>query len=252
MAQHTVSPAPVIRTSVQDGLPSDLAGYARRKIGKLTRFTHRPVLDVRVRLTLASHASPLPVVARGSLDVNGRIVRAEVAAAEPREAVDRLEARLHRQLEQLGRFRRRSGEQPQDRPHRDPRPVEERRIVRRKSYTLATATVDDAVEEMLLLDHGFHLFTESGSGHDSVVYRSGPTGLRLAQAAATPAERLASHHLPVTISPQPAPTLSTGEAVDRLNLTGLPFQFFLDADLGRASALYHRYDGHYGLITPAV
>ena len=36
-----------------------------------------------------------------------------------------------------------------------------------------------------------------------------------------------------------------------LGLLGLPFLFFIDAAQGRASVLYHRYDGHYGLITPA-
>ncbi|GAB2794459.1 sigma 54 modulation/S30EA ribosomal C-terminal domain-containing protein [Amycolatopsis magusensis] len=39
--------------------------------------------------------------------------------------------------------------------------------------------------------------------------------------------------------------------MDRLNLIGQPFQF-LHAERGRGSVLYHRYDGHYGLITPAV
>ena len=30
--------------------------------------------------------------------------------------------------------------------------------------------------------------------------------------------------------------------------TGLPFLFYLDGDHGRGAVLYHRYDGHYGLI----
>jgi hypothetical protein len=34
-------------------------------------------------------------------------------------------------------------------------------------------------------------------------------------------------------------------------LLDLPFLFFIDAAPGRVSVLYHRYDGHYGLITPA-
>jgi hypothetical protein len=36
-----------------------------------------------------------------------------------------------------------------------------------------------------------------------------------------------------------------------MGLLGLPFLFFVDAAQGRASVLYHRYDGHYGVITPA-
>jgi hypothetical protein len=31
----------------------------------------------------------------------------------------------------------------------------------------------------------------------------------------------------------------------------LPFLFFVDAERGRGAVLYHRYDGHYGLIAPA-
>jgi hypothetical protein len=33
-------------------------------------------------------------------------------------------------------------------------------------------------------------------------------------------------------------------------LLGVPFPFFVDAARSRGSVVYHRYDGHYGLITP--
>jgi hypothetical protein len=48
-----------------------------------------------------------------------------------------------------------------------------------------------------------------------------------------------------------APTLAEGEAISRLNLTGEPFLFYVDPDIGRGRVLYLRYDGHYGLITAA-
>ena len=44
--------------------------------------------------------------------------------------------------------------------------------------------------------------------------------------------------------------LAWAEAVTRLNTTNEPFLFFQDAQRRRGSVLYHRYDGHYGLITP--
>jgi hypothetical protein len=65
------------------------------------------------------------------------------------------------------------------------------------------------------------------------------------------ADQLAPYELPLTISSQPAPCITIDEAVVRLGILGLPFLFFIDAAHGRASVLYHRYDGHYGLITPA-
>lgn len=62
---------------------------------------------------------------------------------------------------------------------------------------------------------------------------------------------LAGHAVVLTVSRQPAPLLTTAEAVDRMARWDRPFLFFLDADRGRGAVLYHRYDGHYGLITPA-
>jgi sigma 54 modulation/S30EA-like ribosomal protein len=45
--------------------------------------------------------------------------------------------------------------------------------------------------------------------------------------------------------------LTVGQAVERLDATELPYRFFRDAGTHRGAVLYRRYDGHYGLITPA-
>jgi ribosome-associated translation inhibitor RaiA len=239
--------------------------YAREKIGGLSRLTHQPVLHARVRLT--RHTDPAvarPVVAQASLDINGRLVRAQVQGETAREAIDRLEARLRHRLERVaepweakrGNFSEvdphewRHQSEPTHRPSYFPRPPDQRRIIRRKSFTLGTRTVDEAAQEMELLDYDFHLFTEKGTKQASVLYRAEPTGYRLAQVKPSP-EELARFELPVTISPQPAPRLTVERAKDRLTLLGLPFLFFVDVDQGRADVLYHRYDGHYGLICPA-
>ncbi|WP_245645947.1 sigma 54 modulation/S30EA ribosomal C-terminal domain-containing protein [Pseudonocardia acaciae] len=60
---------------------------------------------------------------------------------------------------------------PADRPRHFPRPPEQRQIVRHKSVTLARCGADDAAEHMRALDFDFHLFTEAGSGQDSVLPR---------------------------------------------------------------------------------
>lgn len=100
------------------------------------------------------------------------------------------------------------------------------------------------------MDYDFHLFTEDDTGGDAVVYRGGPTGYRLARLASGP-RWLGLSDVPMTISPHPAPRLTVSEARQRLEVGGLPFVFFADAGSGRGCVLYHRYDGHYGLITPA-
>lgn len=249
-----------------DGHVPGIADYARDKIGALLHLAHRPVLSARVRVTRhGDPAVPHPVVAQGNLDVNGRLVRAQAEGGSAREAIDRLEARLRHQLERVApHWEARRGRMPSTEPHEwrhqseparrrrwYPRTPEEREIVRHKSFTLQRCTVDDAAHDMGMLGYDFHLFTESGTGQDAVLYRAGETGYRLALITPPGPHELATFQLPLTISTQSAPELTTDEAVARLNLLDLPFLFFLDADRGRGAMLYRRYDGHYGLITPA-
>jgi ribosome-associated translation inhibitor RaiA len=256
---------PEVRVSVHGHLPG-ITEYAREKVGGLLRLAHTPVLSARVRLTWhGDPAVPRPVVAQANLDVSGRIVRVQAEAVTAREAVDQLEERLRRRLERIAQhWESRRGRRPSPQPHEwrhesEPRqwqgyylrPESEREIVRHKVFEPRPVTIDDAAREMGLLDHDFCLFTESGSRQDSVLYRAGPTGYRLAQLTPPHRHELAPFRLPVTVSEQPAPSLSTGEAVRRLTLLGLPFLFFRDGDSGRGAVLYHRYDGHYGLVGPA-
>jgi Sigma 54 modulation/S30EA ribosomal protein C terminus len=55
----------------------------------------------------------------------------------------------------------------------------------------------------------------------------------------------------ITISENPALRLLVNEAATRLEAEGQPFLFFVNAETGRGNVIYHRYDGHYGLIRPA-
>jgi hypothetical protein len=50
----------------------------------------------------------------------------------------------------------------------------------------------------------------------------------------------------------PAPRLLVTEAATGLEATGQPFLFFVNAGTGRGNLIYHRYDGHYGLIAPTT
>ena len=254
-----------VRVSVSGNVPSGTAEYAQAKIATAAGHVREPILHARARITANPNpAAQRPVVAEANLDLNGIPVRAQVDAPTAREAVDLLEARLRRRLDRLARrweakrSRTPANEPNQwrqeaehsNRPAHLPRDPGERRIIRHKSFTAAAATIDDAAFEMDAMDYDFHLFTETGSGQDSVIYRAGPTGLRVAQVNPAPAQ-LNEFSVPATISEQPAPLLSVDEATDQLNLRGLPFLFYLDAEHARGCVLYNRYDGHYGLISPA-
>ncbi|ADU00974.1 ribosome hibernation promotion factor [Mycolicibacterium gilvum] len=240
-----------------------IAEYAQSKIGGLTRLARRPVSYARVRLTRRHDpAVERPVIAQANLDVGGRPVRAQVEAATAQEAVDTLESRLRRRLEHLhDRWDtpRGPGAAPpwrhDDKAEREIRSFggtpREPRIIRRKSYSMAPCTVDDAVAEMELLDYDFHLFAEKGSGTAAVVYRSEPTGYRIALVAPSLAGEVAPFQGLVTISPHAVPCLREQDALERLRLLGLPFLFYVDAAQGRASVLYRRFDGDFGVLTPA-
>jgi hypothetical protein len=129
-------------------------------------------------------------------------------------------------------------------------PLIEPEIVRHATSSPTRLSVDEAVAQIDDLGLDFHLFVETTTGQDAVVYRDGPTGLRLTRAGGGP-DPVGSHSVAVSVSLRPATLLDTAEAVERLRVTGLQFLFYLDADRERATVLYHRDDGDYGLIDPA-
>jgi hypothetical protein len=122
-------------------------------------------------------------------------------------------------------------------------------VVRHKSFAVPWESVDEAVFEMESMDYDFHLFTDVASGQDSVVHRAGPNSYELAQLAPRPEPGPIA--VPLSVSPVPAPVLSQAQAEELLDNTDAPFVFFEAEATGRGNVLYHRYDGHYGLITPA-
>jgi ribosome-associated translation inhibitor RaiA len=236
--------------------------YARTKLLALLERVEEPVLSVRVKLTQeANHAVGKPSLAQATVELRGRPVRAHVAAATMREAVDLLQHRLRTRIERVRHHQdhdrhattaAQSGSQSwghahEHRPARLPRDAEERSVVRHKSYSLMRQTPWAAVFELEAMDYDFHLFTDATTERDSVVHRlpeHGGYGLLCSGAAP---ESL----LGLKVSPLAAPELTAHQAIDRLDLSGQPFVFFTDAATGRGNLLYHRYDGHYGLITPA-
>ncbi|KOV33319.1 sigma 54 modulation/S30EA ribosomal C-terminal domain-containing protein [Streptomyces sp. H021] len=245
-------------------VPDGADVYAQGKMLAAIGHVRGPVLTVRVKLTQSVNTSASrPATAQAVVDVNGRMVRAHVAANSMFEAVDLLQERLAARLTRPRRYAAggqhrngtprgtsRDGAGQDHRPHRHHVPAEERRVVRHKSFSLVHQTPEDAVIDLEAMDHDFWLFTDLDSGRDSVVYRDVRTGRhRMASLGPLGQEREVDGLLGV--STVPVPTSSVTEAVTRLHLTGLPFVFFNDTATGRGCVLYHRYDGHYGLITPS-
>jgi ribosome-associated translation inhibitor RaiA len=238
--------------------------YARDRIEHLLDLAPGPVLFARVDLT--AHADPArerPAFAKAELDVNGRLVRAHVAAATMFEAVDLLEARLRERLERFahhqeaehlrlrgeGEHEWKHGDRATSRPSYFPRAVEERELVRHKSFAVGEMTPDEAILDLELLDHDFYLFTNRDTGEDNVVARSEGSEYELLEPSATcPLTETAATIRHRATRPS---RMTSEEAIQLLDLGDQPFVFFVDPDTGRGHVLYRRYDGHYGLIDPA-
>ena len=133
-----------------------------------------------------------------------------------------------------------------ERPEFFPRPPEELELIRRQTSALSALTPEQAAREMQVLDYDFHLFTNAETAEENVVYRGLNGTIALAQI--TPAADGKASAFPVDSAP--APVMLVGDAVERLNLSGERFVFFVDPEAGRGKLLYLRYDGHYGLSEP--
>ena len=242
-------------------VPADLVAYARKKVAAVGRYTSEPILFTRVTLSYAGDPSvERRALARVNMDWNGRPIRAHAASETMREAIDSLQERLRDRLvhgarnwEAL-RDRRAAPVAPAwrhrspttERPDWFPRLAEEREIIMHRGNEFGRATPDEAALEIEMLDYAFVLFRETATGQDSVLYKM-PDGFGLFQLAPDSA-KLPNSLVPLTVSPIPAPILTVAEAVNHLDLAGLRFFFFNDVNTGRGAVIYHRYDGHLGLI----
>jgi hypothetical protein len=128
-------------------------------------------------------------------------------------------------------------------------PTSRREIRREKQVHPMRTDPASAATVMDVMDYDFHLFVDTDTDEDSVVYRAGPTGYRLARMECM-AFPTVSGGVPWTVNVHAIPRLSTYQAVGRLNDTDLPFRFFRHAATGRGAVIYRRLDGHYGLLVP--
>lgn len=253
-------------TLMTEGHVEDAARLRAEEVMRdLATKAPRPVIFARVKLR---EEPPRPIedryIAQGTIDVSGTLLRAQVSESSMILAINTLGNRLERRLRDLRERREsanvrppnteegswRSGDLPSARPGYFPRPRHEREIVRRKTWAGDRISIAEALFDMHALDHRFFLFTDEVDGVDSIVYETEQGGVRL--------RRLNGDHPPddgrgdlsIEVVESPAPELSTDEARDRLDSTNDPFEFYRDVGTGRGTALYRRYDGHYGLIEP--
>ena len=234
-------------------------------VTKLIDSIDDPVLRSRIRLEQhPEHSKAQPVMARIVLDIRGGAVRAHVTAGSVHEAIDAVEARLrgqlrHRNDRRISQQQRgpssgdgawRHGDMASERPPYFPRPVDERRIVRQKSFSPGMSSVEEAVFDLEQMSYDFYLFVESDGGDDAIVARAEDGDGYTVHSLTGAVNGAVEHPFPLEVDDHPAPELDIETAEERLDAGHEPWVFFRDAETKRGHVLYRRYDGHYGLIVP--
>ena len=93
-----------MQTETRGAVPADAVGLAVHQVSSLLRVASEPVLFARAKLTMAADpAVGRPTIAQASVDLNGRLVRAQAAGATMREAVEHGCDRLRTRLEHAAR-----------------------------------------------------------------------------------------------------------------------------------------------------
>lgn len=230
-----------------DGLVTgDERDCAEAMIGAVLTHHGATAGDARLRVT-GGRCAGGPGLVQVNLRVHGAPARVQVPGRTIVEAIAAAAARLDRQVHRLAT----AWEQwPWPDPERRALGVPGRgSIARVKTVRLHTAMPCQAAAVLSAMDYDAHLFRDAETGEDAVVYRSGPTGLRLARQRVMrpPSSRSA---LPLTVNPHKTPRVTAEQAVSRLADGWLPFVFYTDQQTGRGNLLYRRYDGQLGLVAP--
>ncbi len=251
-----------VRAEIRGEIPQQTVKSAVKRIRAIILRSGEPIRFARLKLTMASGGQPpYLAVAQANIDISGTLVRAQSAGQTLPAALDQMSTRLLARLGQAARQRNQGGQEGSgtptwrpEVPHTpalpcSPRPPAKRTVLRRKSVMLERQDPAGAIARMELRDYDFYLFIEEPTSQDTIVYRT-DSGYRLTRAHPR-LHQPGTVSLPVTISDEPVPRLTLGAAIAHLEASARPFLFFRNQQTGRGNVLYHRYDGHYALITPA-
>ncbi|MGW4351917.1 sigma 54 modulation/S30EA ribosomal C-terminal domain-containing protein [Nocardia sp. NPDC004582] len=219
-----------------------------RYAGAVGRQLRRMRVEDGARLRISGPNCDIgPFLAQVNLTVGATPVRIQTLTHGAGDALP-VVVRLERRILAL-----RTAWQPRPWPEPDRRPLDAPGpgfVARRKSVVVRTLSSSHAAMVMDRMDYDAHLFTDLDTGEDAVVYRAGPSGLRLArQRSVHPPRADGEAAAAFVVNPRPAPVLTEADAVRRVCESGLPFLFSVDPATGRGRLLYRRYDGDLGLIT---
>ncbi len=177
-------------------LGEDFRDYARKKLGRLTRYlppAKHAIVDVRQE----AKGSGGRFVVQVTVNVNGTFLRAEERAGQLETALDSVSDALSRQVTRFKQKKIR-GRRRQDKEAlaAAPEAVEELElppdteiisghVVKRKRFAVKPMTEAEAIDQMELLGHSFFLFRDEDRQGLALLYRrrDGDYGLILPESS---------------------------------------------------------------------
>ncbi len=158
----------------------DLREYLAKRLRRLDRHLAQNASGVVEIARLSARQADDRMVVQVTISSNGALLRAEQHAADPRPAIDAAVDVLDRQVSRVkGRWSKRGrpslGQLLEAPAETEPLADEENedlgQVVRRKDFKVQPLTVEEATEQMELLDHDFYVFINTATGRLGVVYR---------------------------------------------------------------------------------
>lgn len=240
-----------VSVTTKGGVDPATAARLEAHLRRLADQVDLPILSASG--TIVRHHDPArqrPVLASATVDLNGHWERASVEADEEIESVDLLDAKVRRIVKRYNDRRQRKGrlhapageghwrhgDQPAPRSPWQEIPDDERQIVQRALHGPVRRTIAEADFDLEVLGQFFTLFVDDATDLDSLLCRNDDGSLELIQLDQ------------VDQSDPPVVRLEVSEAIEQLTHAGDQLVFFRDAQTGRGTVVYHRDDGHLGLI----
>lgn len=175
-----------------------IRGYVDQKISKAINHYKRLTNEVNVNLSVAKNSRITPKQsAEVTLYINGAIVRAEESSENLYASVDMVASKITRQLRKYKEKRQDHNflsVKPNDAlvtldsPTTDVSKLLEtktpeipKEVVRTKYFSMPPMTVQEALEQLELVDHDFYMFKNVDTGDINVIYERNHGGYGLLQ-----------------------------------------------------------------------
>jgi len=157
-------------------ISSEVRQYIERKLGKLSRHL-RNIMESKVEISEQKTKSPQQhFVVQATIDSNGTLLRSQERGASLFAAIDKVAEVMDRQIERYkGKLYEKGRGSSLARGGLSEEGVEEEetvgKVVKIKQFVVKPMSMDEAVEQMELLDHDFFLFFDADEERLNLLYR---------------------------------------------------------------------------------